>query len=123
MTMLQTICMFHNSTELFQVGDRVRVLHVGRCKEQIGEIKRIYLDRFVIFIGGIIQEEFTWKFDEVFKIRHNPPNVDMNDEQYFDDEEREFWRTHWHTRDGIKEKTPEDIKMLEEFERKWKEIM
>lgn len=107
---------FWNDDFQFYVYDRVRVLTGSHGHEYIGQIRRIYADRFVLGMDG---EEITVRFSQIDKIRFAASDESFDNTPYFDEEEKEFWRTHWLTRDGLKEKTPEDIRMLEEFERKW----
>lgn len=56
-----------------------------------------------MFIIKIVDEHET--FDTV-------PNIN--------DEEREFWRTHWFTRDGIKRKTRKELRILEKYDKEIK---
>lgn len=107
---------FWNDDSQFYVGDRVRVLFANHGKELVGPIMEIRAHSFVVYA----MSETVVPYEEVVKIRLAADKEDLNTVPYFDEEEREFWRTHWHTRDGIKEKTPEDIAMLEEFEKTWR---
>ena len=111
--------MYVNDEE-YRIGDRVRILKVDRLAESIGYIHNIMNKAVIIYIGGCVQELRAYAFGEIGKIRHILVNEDLNTAPFFDDEEREFWRTHWMTRDGLKEKTPEDIAMLEELAEKYK---
>jgi hypothetical protein len=87
----------------------------------IGELLEIKYDTITLRINfGCERENLELKISDIEKLRRAEPNETFDTVPYFDAEEKEFWRTHWYTRDGIKEKTPEDIKMLEEFFKKYK---
>lgn len=104
------------NNENFYIGNEVRILYVNH-NGIIGWIYNIDAD------GVDIRNEIGIKyipFSEIKKMRHTKENEDLDTVPYYDEEEKEFWRTHWCTKDGIKEKTEEDIKMLEEFFEKWK---
>ena len=105
----------------FTIGDRVRILTINKS-EYIGYVECIN-ETLVILHVTICPDWVELKtvfMAEIYKMRRAEPWETFDVLPYFDAEEKEFWRTHWHTRDGIKEKTPEDIKMLEEFFEKWK---
>lgn len=98
--------------ENFYIGDEVRILYTNYEGGIIGWIDNIDGD------GVGIRNEISGKyvlFSKIQKMRHTKENETFDTVPYYDEEEREFWRTHWCTKDGIKEKTEEDIKMLEEF--------
>lgn len=97
---------------LFERGHKVRVL-TKKKQEYLGRVAGIEYDRFNLRFKDL-ELEAAIKFADVAKMRMAKPDEDLNSEPYFDDEEKEFWRTHWVTKDGIAEKTPEEIKMLEE---------
>lgn len=82
--------------------------------QYIGEILDIRYDEIDVDIIKI-HELKSISLSDIFKIRMAKEDENLNNTPYFDDEEREFWKTHWVTKEGIKEKTSEDIKELEEF--------
>ena len=104
----------------FVVGDNVRIQFLPtKYKEYpysgggvIGKIKDIIKNGCIIgnYYGDVIAT-----LDNIFIIKKVGEDETFDNTPYINDEEREFWRTHWYTKDGIKEKTAEDIKMLEEF--------
>lgn len=110
-----------NTFHVFSVGNRVRVqLYPKKEKEypysgnaMIGKIKDIFHNGFIIE-NGIIAKPIM--FGDIFIIRNADENESFDNTPYINDEEREFWRTHWMTKDGIKEKTAEDLEMLKNFE-------
>lgn len=85
---------------VFCIGDRVRVLMENKS-EYIGEIHSISSDTFSIrtCIDYVLIET-----EKVSKMRETEKGEDFNNTDYYDDEEREFWRTHWITRNGIEER-------------------
>ena len=101
----------------YHQGHKVRVLMKSKS-EYIGTVIEIGYQSFTLYFEHCDPKEIM--FDDVDKFRLAKPNENLDNTPYFDEEEKEFWRTHWMTRDGIKEKTPEDIKMLEEFFKKYK---
>lgn len=105
---------------VFSIGNRIRIAMKNRSG-YIGEITEIKHDTITLRLNfGSERENLELKISDIEKLRQAEPNETFDTVPYFDEEEREFWRTHWHTKDGIKEKTPEDIKMLEEFFAKYK---
>ena len=106
----------------FYKGDRIRVSMKNR-NGYIGEILEIKAESIVLFVPIYKGDDSTREIvlRDIDKLRRAEPNETFETVPYYDAEEKEFWRTHWYTRDGIKEKTPEDIKMLEEFFAKYGE--
>lgn len=102
---------------MFRKGDRIRI-QKKIMGGYIGEIAEIKYESIVLNIqfynGGAIHTKEIALFD-INKIRRAEPGETFDTVPYYDAEEKEFWRTHWYTKDGIKEKTLEDIKMLEAF--------
>lgn len=104
------------SLEKFSVGDKVTVLMLNH-NQRIGAITDIQADYFCI---RPIDRHFTPIFDiemvslsNVKKMRK--ASIDDLDKPYFDDEEREFWMTHYVSRDGIVERTPADIAAMRRY--------
>lgn len=104
------------SLEKFSVGNKVTVLMLNH-NQRIGVITEIRADHFCI---RPIDRHFTPIFDietvslsNVKKMRK--ASIDDLDKPYFDDEEREFWMTHYVSRDGIVERTPEDIAAMRRY--------
>lgn len=104
-------------TEVFHVGDRVRILYKEHKGGIIGIISDISYDS--VFVSNEVYKGREVSFDTIDKMRTVPQSENFETVPYYDKEEEEFWRTHWYTPEGIKEKTPEDIKMLEEYRKKW----
>ena len=108
----------------FTIGDRVRIQFYPTEEKQypysgggmIGKITAIYHDSFLVKTS--MNERYV-KFTEVFIIKKVNDQENFENTPYINDEEREFWRTHWRTRNGIRKKSEEDISRLEEFCRKW----
>ena len=101
-----------NGERIF-IGDAIRIL-LNNHNQYIGEILDIRYDEIDVDIIEI-HEQKSILLSDIYKMRTRENNEDLNNTPYFDDEEKEFWRTHWITKDGIKEKTPEEIKELEKF--------
>lgn len=104
------------SMEKFSVGDKVTVLMLNH-NQRIGVIVEIQTDHFCI---RPVDKNFTPIFDiepvslsDVKKMRK--ASIDDLDKPYFDEEEREFWMTHYVSRDGIVERTPADIAALRRY--------
>ena len=108
---------FNNKVK-FYIGDKVRIQYIEWRGGVIGKILDIFPDSLNIDIKFFGSENVP--FSKIWKMRRAEHNEDFNTVPYYDAEEKEFWRTHWITKDGIKEKTAEDIKMLEEFAKKYK---
>ncbi len=109
-----------NTFHVFSVGNRVRVqLYPKKEKEYpysgsgiIGKIKDIFHNGFIIE-NSIIAKPIM--FEDIFIIRNADENESFDNTPYINDEERAFWCTHWITKNGIKEKTAEDLEMLKNF--------
>lgn len=108
------------SVEKFSVGNKVTVL-MQNHNQRVGMITEIQSDHFCI---RIVDRDFMPVFDietislaEVKKMRR--ALIDDLSKPYFDDEEREFWMTHYMSRDGIVERTPADIAAMRRFFEKW----
>lgn len=104
------------SLEKFSVGDKVTIL-MHNHNIRIGVIVEIQADHFGI---RPVDRHFTPIFDiepvslsDVKKMRK--ASIDDLDKPYFDDEDREFWMTHYMSRDGIVERTPADIAAMRRF--------
>ena len=109
----------------FTILDRVRIQFYPTEEKQypysgggmIGKIAAIHHDGFLVKTS--MNERYV-KFTEVFIIKKVNDQENLDNTPYINDEEREFWRTHWQTRNGIKKKSEEDIRRLEEFCKRWK---
>lgn len=104
------------SSEKFSIGNKVTVLMLNH-NQRIGVITEIQTDHFRI---RPIDRHFTPIFDietvslsEVKKMRR--ASIKDLSNAYFDEEEREFWMTHYVSRDGIVERTPADIAALRRY--------
>lgn len=104
------------SVEKFSVGNKVTVL-MQNHNQRVGMITEIQSDHFCI---RIVDRDFMPVFDietislaEVKKMRRTL--IDDLSKPYFDEEEKEFWMTHYMSRDGIVERTPADIAALRRF--------
>lgn len=108
------------SVEKFSVSDKVTVL-MQNHNQRVGMITEIQSDHFCI---RIVDRDFMPIFDietislaEVKKMRR--ALIDDLSKPYFDEEEREFWMTHYMSRDGIVERTPADIAAMRRFLEEW----
>lgn len=118
---VQTRVMVTNNNEVYKIGDRVRVQFVAKKYPQypysgggiIGNIKQIYHDYFVVNNRKV-------DFDDVFIIKTVDEHETFDTVPNINDEEREFWRTHWFTRDGIKRKTRKELRILEKYDKEIK---
>lgn len=100
----------------FYKGDRLRIVLKNK-NSYIGELVEIKAESIVLFVPICKGDDSTRELmlEDIDKLRLAESNETFETVPYYDAEEKEFWRTHWYTRDGIKEKTPEDIAMLEKF--------
>ena len=106
-----------NDEVKFFIGDKVRIQYPEWRGGVIGTILDIFADSLTVDIGIFGSENVP--FSKIWKTRRAEHNEDFNTFPYYDAEEMEFWHTHWITKDGIKEKTKKDIKMLEDFHKKY----
>ena len=113
----EEICVFTDDNTKFFIGDNVRIQYVDWKGGIIGKISDIFADNLVIYTG--IMGERIVLFSEIQKMKKVALDETFDTVPFYDEEEAEFWRTHWVTREGIKEKTAEDIRMLEEFKKKY----
>lgn len=96
----------------FFIGDYVRIQYKDWKGGVIGVIDDIYPDSLEITSGILVKKVL---FSEIEKLKKVPRSENFNTVPYYDEEDKEFWRTHWITPEGIKEKTEEDLKILEEL--------
>lgn len=113
----EEICVFTDDNTKFFIGDNVRIQYVDWKGGIIGKISDIFADSLVIYTS--IMGERVVLFSEIQKIKKVALDETFDTVPFYDEEEAEFWRTHWVTREGIKEKTAEDIRMVEEFKKKY----
>ena len=106
----------NGSLEKFSVGDKVTVL-MQNHNQRVGVITDIQADHLRL---RPVDRSFVPIFDiesislsDVKKMRR--ASIDDLTKPYFDEEEREFWMTHYMSRDGIVERTPADIAALRRF--------
>lgn len=104
------------SLEKFSIGNKVTVLMLNH-NQRIGAITDIQADHFCI---RPVDRDFLPVFDietvslsDVKKMRK--ASIKDLSKPYFDEEEREFWMTHYVSRDGIVERTPADIAALRRY--------
>lgn len=102
----------------YYVGDKVRILFQNWSGGVIGKIVEIHKDCIVLKLNG--QDYQHTSITRIWKMRLAAENETFITVPYFNEEEQEFWRTHWITKKGIKEKTPEEIQMLEKKLEEWK---
>lgn len=103
------------SLEKFSVGDRVAIL-MHNHNMRTGVISKIHSDYFCI--RPVDKTSFQFDIESISlstvrKIRR--ASIDDLNKSYFDDEEREFWMTHYVSRCGIVERTPEDIAAMRRY--------
>lgn len=104
------------SMEKFSVGDTAAVLMINHNR-RIGIITEIQVDYFCL---RLVDRSFVPIFDiesislsDVKKIKK--ASIDDLDKPYFDEEEREFWMTHYMSRGKIVKRTPADIAALRRY--------
>lgn len=104
------------SVEKFSVGDKAAVLMLNHNR-RIGIITDIQADHFCL---KPVDRSFLPIFDiesislsDVKKIRKS--SIEDLSKPYFDEEEKEFWMTHYVSRRGIVERTPADIAAMRRF--------
>ena len=109
-------CVFFDNNTRFFVGDNVRIQYVDWKGEIIGEILDISSNNLTI--TSILGPKRI-SFSKIRKMKKVPYDETFDTVPFYDEEDAEFWRTHWITKDGIKEKTAEDRRMLEKFKKKY----
>ena len=104
------------SMEKFSVGDTAAVLMINHNR-RIGIITEIQVDHFCL---RLVDKSFVPIFDiesislsDVKKIKK--ASIDDLYKPYFDEEEREFWMTHYVSRGRIVKRTPADIAALRRY--------
>ena len=104
------------SMEKFSVGDTVAVLMINHNR-RIGIITEIQVDHFGL---RLVDRSFVPIFDiesislpDVKKMKK--ASIDDLYKPYFDEEEREFWMTHYVSRGRIVKRTPADIAALRRY--------
>lgn len=105
-----------NDEVKFYIGDKVRIQYPEWRGGVVGEILDIFSDSLTVDVGIFGRKHVP--FSKIWKMRRAEHNEDFDTVPYYDAEEKEFWRMHWITKDGIKMKTEEDVKMLEELRNK-----
>ena len=103
------------SLEKFSVGDKVTIL-MHNHNMRTGVISKIQSDYFCI--RPVDRTSFQFDIESISlstvrKIRR--ASIDDLSKSYFDEEEREFWMTHYVSRDGIVERTPADIAAMRRY--------
>ena len=104
------------SMEKFSVGDTAAVLMINHNR-RIGIITEIQVDHFCL---RLVDRSFVPIFDiesislsDVKKMKK--ALIDDLYKPYFDEEEREFWMTHYVSRGRIVKRTPADIAALRRY--------
>lgn len=104
------------SMEKFSVGDTAAVLMINHNR-RIGIITEIQVDHFCL---RLVDRSFVPIFDiesislsDVKKMKK--ASIDDLYKPYFDEEEREFWMTHYVSRGRIVKRTPADIAALRRY--------
>lgn len=104
------------SMEKFSVGDTAAVLMINHNR-RIGIITEIQVDHFCL---RLVDRSFVPIFDiesislsDVKKMKK--ASIDDLYKPYFDEEEREFWMTHYMSRGRIIKRTPADIAALRKY--------
>lgn len=103
------------SLEKFSVGDKVTIL-MHNHNMRTGVISKIQSDYFCI--RPVDRTSFQFDIESISlstvrKIRR--ASIDDLSKPYFDEEEREFWMTHYVSRDGIVERTPANIAAMRRY--------
>lgn len=105
-----------DSMEKFSIGDRVTVL-MQNHDQRIGVITKIQSDHFCIhpvdrnFIPIFDIEAISLSGVKKMKIA----SIEDFTKPYFDEEEREFWMTHYVSRGRIVERTPSDVAAMRRY--------
>lgn len=91
-------CIYVDGDNAIMRGNRVRIL-LRNKNEYIGYVREIFADYFIIqdFFGD--PKEFL--FSQVDKMKVIEATENLNNTPYYDESEREFWRTHIISRGGI----------------------
>lgn len=104
------------SMEKFSVGDTAAVLMINHNR-RIGIITEIQVDHFCL---RLVDRSFVPIFDiesislsDVKKMKK--ASIDDLYKPYFDEEEREFWMTHYVSRGRIVKRTPANIAALRRY--------
>lgn len=104
------------SMEKFSVGDTAAVLMINHNR-RIGIITEIQVDHFCL---RLVDRSFVPIFDiesislsDVKKMKK--ASIDDLYKPYFDEEECEFWMTHYMSRGRIVKRTPADIAALRRY--------
>ena len=105
----------NGSSEKFSIGNKVTIL-MHNHNQRIGVITDIQADHFCI--RPVDRTSFQFDIESISlstvrKIRR--ASIDDLSKPYFDEEEREFWMTHYVSRDGIVERTPESIAAMRRY--------
>lgn len=96
------------TNETFKLFDRVRVLFEKYSGGAIGDIVKIDENEFLLMTTErtIVQIPY----EKVLRLRKAVRAENFNNVPYYDEQEKEFWKTHHITKDGITKLTAFDEK-------------
>ena len=94
-----------NGNTKFYLCNSVRILLKNK-REYCGTILAIKSDALIMTYCSFDDKEI--KFEDIEKIRLLGKGENLDNTSYFDDEEKEFWKTHIIDRNGIRERTKEE---------------
>lgn len=89
-----------STNETFKLLDRVRVLFDKYSGGAIGDIVKINEDEFLLMT--VERTIVHIQYEKVLKLRKAARDENFNNVPYYDEQEKEFWKTHRITRDGIR---------------------
>ena len=107
MSEIKAVVNFTVDGELFEVGDKVRVIMKSKKNPKfsycgnsyIGTIESIFPNYFILnreyWMGDAL------RYEDISHIRKAKEDESFNTVPYYNDEEKEFWTTHCYSKDGI----------------------
>lgn len=98
------------TNEKFKLLDRVRVLFEKYSGGAIGAVVEINETEFLLMTDERTIAHIS--YEKVLRLRKAAIDENFNNVPYYDEHEKEFWKTHCITRDGIRKSTAFDRKNL-----------
>ena len=92
-----------STNEIFKLLDRLRVLFVGYSGGTIGAVVEINENEFLLMTDERTIVHIP--YEKVMKLRQAVCSENFDTVPYYDEQEREFWKTHCITKDGIQKLT------------------
>lgn len=97
-----------STNETFKLLDRVRVLFEKYSMGAIGAVVEINENEFLLMTDERAIVHIP--YEKVMKLRQAACSENFATVPYYDEQEREFWKTHCITKDGIQKLTAFDKK-------------